>query len=187
MVFNLFKGKKEKQSFLNTQHNLMYEEQFEFRENLQKEYEYIINNHFNLMNEIQQVYSIAINQPSIKNKYTEKCKELCKKDISLSKDYIEYLKKIHFSYGYKDEPFIGTYPSFSTLAKIYEKEKEYQKGILVCINALRIGYKLDTSKGGLQGRLARLIKKYNQQSGDNVSYDYDTNILLNKNGKQIEI
>lgn len=164
-----------------------YDQQFAFRQNVIKTYQKIIDRHFYLMNEINQIYSIAINQPTIKNQYTEKCKKLCKEDIALSKDYIEYLKKYYSSYDDEDESFIGSYPSFSTLAKIYEKEQNYQKGIIVCISALKIGYKLDTSKGGIQGRLARLIKKYNKQTGDNVSYDYKNNILYSSKKVPINI
>ena len=152
-----------------------YYEQFPSK-NLYDEYSNIVDKHFKLNDEIQIKYSIAINQDTIFNDYAEQCKSLCLEDIKLAPILKEYIdKKAQLN---KNKPFYPFYPSFSFLAKLYEKKNEIDSAILICIEAIKLGFTLDHSKAGMQGRLARLIKKHNQNSDKKLQFDYEKNILF---------
>lgn len=51
------------------------------------------------------------------------------------------------------------YDSFERLAIIYEKRKEYDKAIEVCMHAIQLGFSRDSTSGQMPGRMARLMKK----------------------------
>ena len=55
--------------------------------------------------------------------------------------------------------FVKMKPAFKRLSMIYEKQKDFDSAVKVCIDAIKCGATADGSKGGMQGRLARLIKK----------------------------
>lgn len=140
-----------------------------------EKYKDIITKHFELSDKIQITYSIAINQENIFNMHTEKCINLCLEDIKLAPIYKKYLD----SGTEGTKTFYGMYVAFPTLAKIYEKKGEIDKAILICTKAIKLGFTIDHSKGGIQGRLARLIKKHNQKYPSKIQYDYENNILYN--------
>lgn len=54
---------------------------------------------------------------------------------------------------------LPNYPSFKTLAIIYEKEGDYESAISICKDALAAGIYDDGTKGGMRSRLGRLIMK----------------------------
>lgn len=139
-----------------------------------KKYEKIITKHFQLSDKIQVMYSIAINQENIFNEHTKKCEQLCLEDIALAPIYKEYLDND----SEEARTFYGMYVAFPTLAKIYEKKNDIDNAILICIQAIQLGFTIDHSKSGMQGRLARLIKKHNQSSNKKLQYDYEKNILF---------
>ena len=144
---------------------------------LNEKYKTYIEKHYNLLEKIGYQYSIAINQNNIFNNETEKCIQLFKEDIAIAniiKDYFTEECIIR-----KQEINLPTYPSYKHLAMIYEKQERYDFAIETCINAIKLGFLRDGTTGGMQGRLAKLLKKYNQQTNKNFQYDYDKNILFN--------
>ena len=50
-------------------------------------------------------------------------------------------------------------PAYVRLVMLYEKQNRYTDAINMCARAIRAGAVRDGSKGMMQGRLARLIKK----------------------------
>ena len=52
-------------------------------------------------------------------------------------------------------------PSFKRLAMIREKRGDYAGAALACVQQLRLGVQGDGTKGGMRGRLARMVKKGN--------------------------
>lgn len=150
---------------------------------LQKKYETKIAQHFKLIEEIEMQYSVAINQPSIINKYTEACLNLCAKDILLAPTLIEFWEKESKITNSGLE--LPHYPSFEKAAKLFEKLNKYDLAINVCIRALNLGLNKDSSKGGLKGRLARLLKKFNKQHNTNWQYDFDENIIYDDNTGEV--
>lgn len=67
---------------------------------------------------------------------------------------LEYYKN-RVAYMYR----MPRYPSFKTLAIIYEKEKEYDKAIKICERAISVGCVDDGTKGGMVERLRKLKTK----------------------------
>lgn len=139
-----------------------------------RKYQKIISRHFELTESIKIKYSIAINQPTIFNKHAEECEKLCLEDIQIAPIYKQYLDEA----SSEEKKFYGMYPSFSILAKLYEKENKLDKAMVICVSAIKLGFLIDQSDGGVQGRLARLIKKYNKNNNKNLQFDYEKNILF---------
>lgn len=150
-------------------------ENFTAYNNLYKKYEKKLTQHFRLLEEIESLYSVAINQKCIDNKYTDKCLKLCMQDFLLAPDLATYWEKE--SILQKSEFILPHYSSFEKSAKLLEKLEKYNLAINVCSWALKLGYTRDGSQGGLKGRLARLLKKYNKINNTNWQYDYDENII----------
>lgn len=146
-----------------------------------EEYKPIIDKHFSLANKINVKYSIAINQSTIFNNFTEECKKLCLEDINIADKYKEYLDKN----SEDNKPFYGMYASFSIYAKLCEKQGLSKEAIMICIKSLKLGFTIDGSKGSMRGRLARLIKKYNEENKEQLQYDYENNNLYNENTGEI--
>lgn len=54
------------------------------------------------------------------------------------------------------------------LAMIYEKRGEYERAATICVFAIENGFAKDGTKGGMRGRLARMIKKGDLPLTDNI-------------------
>lgn len=52
-----------------------------------------------------------------------------------------------------------SYPAFKQLAVIYEKSGQVQAAVALCKEAIALGYTRDGTKGGMEARLAKLMKK----------------------------
>lgn len=52
-------------------------------------------------------------------------------------------------------------PPYKRLAMIREKRGDYEGAALACVQQLRLGVQGDGTKGGMRGRLARMVKKGN--------------------------
>lgn len=142
---------------------------------LQQQYETALTQHFQLLAEIEEQYSIAVNQDCIDNRYTDKCLKLCIRDISLASNLYKFWEReskiMHTTFE------LPHYSSFEKSAKLLEKLNQYEYAINICIYALKLGFTKDGSKGGLKGRLARLLKKYNKLNNTYWRYDYDENVI----------
>lgn len=71
-----------------------------------------------------------------------------------------YLNMIGFDKNHNKQFAPPPYaPCYVRLAMLYEKRKEWDKAINICIEAIKYGAYDDHSKGKMYGRLARMIKK----------------------------
>lgn len=113
-----------------------------------------IAQHFAYNERIGQMYSVAKAKGDPHSKQMNKVIEACKKDIALAEQCRDYWRKTD-----KSLRSLPRYPSFSRLAIIYERRREYEEAIRVCRLALRMGYDDDGTEGGFPGRIARLTKK----------------------------
>lgn len=85
---------------------------------------------------------------------TEKEKEyLCRKDVSIYPDFCE-----EWEIQSPKTP-IPRYPSFKTLAILYEKSGRIDEAIEICKEAIRAGAVNDGTKGGMEARLKKLQAK----------------------------
>ena len=150
---------------------------------LNQKYKAYVNKHYSLIEKIGFRYSVAINQKSIFNKETNICIDLCLEDINLAPELKKYFSEESIIRG--EELNLPTYPSFKYLAMIYEKQQDYLNAIKICIKAIKLGFLRDGTTGGMQGRLAKLIKKYNQQNNSNIQYNYEKNVIYDDNTGEI--
>lgn len=151
------------------------------------QYKPIIDKHFELLHAAETKYSIAINQEDIFNEYTTECKKICLEDIELATQYKEYLNKTSLLSGEEnEEPFYGAYPTYTIFAKLCEKQGLIRDAILMCVKAIQIGFVVESNKSTIEGRLARLIKKYNKEENtEKLQFDYKNKVLYDLNSGEI--
>ena len=89
-----------------------------------------------------------------KAKDQETIQALCEIDISIAGSFKE-----EWSEQFPNDLRLPRYPSFQKLAIIYEKSGNYAAAIAICKKAIALGFDLDGTKSGMQGRLKRLEKK----------------------------
>ena len=85
-------------------------------------------------------------------KNDNKKKRICIKDIGLVD---KFNKECIREYGKLPK----SYPSFKTLAILYEKEGDYKSAIKVCQEAIRAGYPQNGTQGGMEARIKKLHVK----------------------------
>lgn len=124
---------------------------------LENKYSEILTQHYLFLEQENMLYSTAINLPSIKNDITEKCINICKKDIDLADAIKQY--NIESAKISKTEVTIPRYPAFYYLTQLYDRLGLIDEAIKICQMAIELGYFRDNSKGGMPARLARLLKK----------------------------
>lgn len=130
---------------------------------VEKEYSKVLKEHYNNIEKINMLYTIANNLALPNSKEMQKVIDLCIKDIELAPQILNYCKEMANNYDDDLENHLMNYVSFQRLAIIYEKQKEYEKAINICKLAIDLGFYKDGTPGQMPGRLARLIKKQNQQ------------------------
>lgn len=126
---------------------------------LRDKYQPYWNEHFKNLEKIDKLYSKAIKELNINNNYTSQVIELCLKDISISQDLMDFSVKQAKINKQDVKDNIPIYPSFTTLAKIYEKQMKYEEAIKICEKAIKIGYLNDGTKGGYNSRIEKLKNK----------------------------
>lgn len=131
---------------------------------IEKEYLPILKKHYDNIEKINMLYTVANNLALPNSKEMQQVINLCLRDIELAPQILNYCKEIANNYDDDNlEKYLIDYSSFKRLAIIYEKQKKYDKAINVCKQAIKLGFYKDGTPGQMPGRLARLIKKSNQQ------------------------
>lgn len=161
--FNIFNKKR---IVIDTESDLTPEEERKIEENFEttkkwkensKQYKKYWTRHYEILEKVQfDLYSKAINQPNIFNKYSEMCINLCLEDLSLAPYLIEYWTKENeiLNNGF-------TLPNFGShkyLLKILEKQKRYDEAIMLCNQYIELGLDNDGTKGGIKGRKEKFKK-----------------------------
>ena len=141
-----------------------YPEDLKAKCELDDKYLGIIKKHYEYVEKIGILYTVANNLALPNSPQMQKVIDLCLKDIALAPQVAEYY--IEEAKIYKEDltTALPQYPSFQRLAIIYEKQKEYEKAIDICKQAIVLGFYKDGTTGQMPGRLARLIKKANKQN-----------------------
>lgn len=120
----------------------------------------IVKKHYENIEKIEPMYSVIYNLKSFGSPEAIQLISICEKDILIAEEFIQ----AHKSVGADVPP---SYASFKRLAMIYEKRKEYDKAINICVKAIKVGFIEDGTKGKMYGRLARMIRL----SGKNISVE----------------
>lgn len=133
---------------------------YEQFERVQKRYENIVKRHYELIEQIGVAYTIANNLKMPNSPEMDRVISLCEEDISLAVAFKKYWEELGKT-GYYESAYenLPEYPAFKRLAIIYDKQKEYDKAIAVCQQAINLGYVRDGTDGQMPGRLARLMRK----------------------------
>ena len=150
------------------QENLSFNEE-EYRKALQlydkaqrdKKYQKDLTHYFKLVTQIQETYSVINNVGSFSNDAGDNLIESCAEAMAIEADIREKRQ-------YYENQVFDMSPVCKTLAMIFEKRCEYQRAATVCVYAIENGYTNDGTKGGMRGRLARMIKKGDLPLTDNL-------------------
>lgn len=110
------------------------------------------NKYFSGMEKIEEDWSILYNLKCYTGPKADKFINECKQNID---DFFSW-QRIAQKYNETSPPSV---PAFKRLAMIYEKQERYEDAISICKDALLACAHRDGSKGGMKGRLARMLKK----------------------------
>ena len=130
---------------------------------IEKKYSNILDIHFKNLEKINMLYTVANNLALPDSPQMQQVINLCLDDIALAPQIYNYCKEMANHYNDNLDNHLFNYVSFQRLAIIYEKQREYQKAIDICRQAIEIGFYKDGTAGQMPGRMARLIKKLNNQ------------------------
>lgn len=116
------------------------------------EYQIKLQKYYSYMEEANQSYSVLNSLGLFDSEHTHALIALCEEWAVLES---EIKDKRHY---YEGSPFFES-PPMKMLAMIYEKAGDYSSSAAVCVRAIQAGYPNDGTKGGMRGRLARMIKR----------------------------
>ena len=126
-----------------------------------KEYQRKSKQFYELLMQIQEAYSVINNVGSFNDGAGDSLIEKCINALAIEADIKEKRER------YENCVFDMSTPC-KTLAMVYEKRCEYQRAATICVYAIENGYTNDGTKGGMRGRLARMMKKGNLPMTDNI-------------------
>lgn len=133
-------------------------EKYDAFSQIQNKYKTVLKEHYDNLEKIGMLYTVANNLTLPNSPQMEQVINLCLKDISIAPLFKEYCLEIK-KFQTNPTNALPNYESFKKLSIIYEKQKNYDKAIDICRQAIDLGYILDGTTGQMIGRLARLIKK----------------------------
>lgn len=193
-MFGLFKKKKVDDTFsikidssakLTEEDNEKLEEIEKDRilwEQNNKKYKKYINESLKISEEIweNKLYSRAINQANINNKYADKYIELCNKLLKLLPYEIEYDKK-DAKIRHQEYCVRGVGNNLVNFIRLLEKQEKYNEIINVCNYLLSLGITEDGTKKGIRGRIEKAVNKFNEKNNTNYKYYSDKNLIIDNN------
>lgn len=126
-----------------------------------KEYQDALARSCALSTEIAETYTVINNVGSFTSEAGDKLIDRCAEAVTLEinlKPKQEYYNNVTLTMS----------PALKTLSMIFEKREDYENAAAVCVIAIENGFTADGTKGGMRGRLARMIKKGNLPLSDNM-------------------
>ena len=151
-----------------------------------KKYKKYINESLKISEEIweNKLYSRAINQANINNKYADKYIELCNKLLKLLPYEIEY-DKADAKIRHQEYCVRGVGNNLVNFIRLLEKQEKYNEIINVCNYLLSLGITEDGTKKGIKGRIEKAVNKFNEKNNTNYKYYSDKNLIINNNTGEI--
>ncbi len=116
--------------------------------------------YYKLIEEIENDYTVFINGLGGDNDGT-KLENKCIHGTILFHELVPYWTKY-------EQTAPNSSPPFKRLAMLREKRGDYEGAALACVQQMRLGAFGDSSKSGMRGRLARLIKKGNLSQNEEI-------------------
>ena len=116
-----------------------------------------MDEYFSGMEEIESMWSVMYNLKIVHGEKADIFEQKCFQNINvfnhLSPDFTKSIKSV---------------PAYIRLTMLYEKQERYDEAITVCAEAIKRGYVIDNSKGGMYGRLSRLIRKSGKPADEDI-------------------
>ena len=151
-----------------------------------KKYKKYINESLKISEEIweNKLYSRAINQANINNKYADKYIELCNKLLKLLPYEIEYDKK-DAKIRHQEYCVRGVGNNLVNFIRLLEKQEKYNEIINVCNYLLSLEITEDGTKKGIRGRIEKAVNKFNEKNNTNYKYYSDKNLIIDNNTGEV--
>ena len=151
-----------------------------------KKYKKYINESLKISEEIweNKLYSRAINQANINNKYADKYIELCNKLLKLLPYEIEYDKE-DAKIRHQEYCVRGVGNNLVNFIRLLEKQEKYNEIINVCNYLLSLGITEDGTKKGIRGRIEKAVNKFNKKNNTNYKYYQDKNLIIDSDTGEI--
>ena len=108
--------------------------------------------YYQLLEEIESDYSVLVNSIAVNDAMYNRLEEKCIRGTALFQMLVPLWEKYERGVPYSSPPY-------KRLAMIREKKGDYEGAALACVQQLRLGVMGDGTKGGMRGRLARMVKK----------------------------
>ncbi len=165
----------------------MENERILWEQNNQK-YQKYINESLKISEEIweNKLYSRAISQANINNKYANRYIELCNKLLELLPYEVEHDKE-DAKIRHQEYYVRGAGNNLINFIRLLEKQEKYNEIINVCNYLLSLGITEDGTKKGIKGRIEKAINNFNIKNNTNYKYYYDKNLIIdNETGEIME-
>lgn len=162
------------------------EKQTELWKENNKKYRKYISESLAISEEIfeKKLYSKAINQANIDNKYANKYIELCNRLLQLLPYEIEHDKK-DAEIRNQEYQIRGMGNHLINFIRLLEKQEKYNEIINVSRYLLSLGITEDGTKKGIKGRIEKAITKFNQKFNTNYIYKPDEDLIIDTNTGEI--
>ena len=144
-----------------------------------KKYKKYIEESFKISEEIwkKKLYSKAINQININNKYANRYIELCNRLLKLLPYEIEYDKE-EAKIRQQEYQVCGIGNHLINFIRLLEKQKKYNEILDVCNYLLSLGFTEDGTKKGIKGRIEKAVNNLNAKNNTNYKYYSDNNLIV---------
>lgn len=163
-----------------------WEKQTELWKENNEKYRKYISESLNISEEIfeKNLYSKAINQANIKNKYSDRYTELCDRLLQLLPYEIEYDKK-DAEIRNQEYRARGMGNHLVNYIRLLEKQEKYNEIINVSRYLLSLGITEDGTKKGIKGRIEKAVTKFNEKFNTNYIYKPDEDLIIDTNTGEI--
>ena len=116
-----------------------------------EEYKTALKQYFDAMEKMNHEWSVIYNLKDYSSKRAERFEIMCAQQI-------DRFLTINQKWSQYENPAPRT-DAFKLLSILYERQGRIDDAANVCLKSIEYGYEADGTKGGMRGRLARLIKK----------------------------
>ena len=116
-----------------------------------EEYKTALKEYFDAMEKMNHQWSVIYNLKDYSSKRAERFEIMCAQQI-------DRFLTINQKWSQYENPAPRT-DAFKLLSILYERQGRIDDAANVCLKSIEYGYESDGTKGGMRGRLARLIKK----------------------------
>lgn len=189
-MFRLFKKNKSNNRLTEEQKKYILGEERYYRDvklkELKNKYKDYTDKQFRIHEELMysNLYSKAINQKNIFNKYSDKYIDLCNQLLQILPETLEYDKKeaqickFEREFNYCDK-------NIANMIRLLEKQEKYNEIINVCNYLLSLGITEDGTKKGIRGRIEKAVNKFNEKNNTNYKYYSDKNLIIDNNTGEV--